>query len=303
MLPEGFDDCKVLIFNRACPLSLAHILRYRRQYGFKIICDLDDYWKLYPGHIAERAWKHFNTTQKMMEGMLNSDMVWTTTKRLADLVLPYNKNVEVIPNALPFDESQFNSEKTESDVVRVLYAGGTSHMKDLLSIRHLFEKLSNLDFQLILGGYNEKDPIFWDKIVKIMTGNGKIKNFVKKGFLPLESYVDHYRDCDIGIAPLEFNFFNSCKSNLKLLEVGCKFSPIVTSAVPPYSDEKGPVLMADSTKTWYTHLERLIKDKVYRQEQGQWLGEYVRENYNLHDVNEKRRQIFEHYGANMAATF
>src|SRR5678815_5491600 len=122
-LPDGFKDCKVLIFNRYCPFDIGQILKFKFKHGFTIICDLDDYWKLYPGHVAEKVWDKYNTTQKMMEGILNSDMVWTTTKRLADQVLPYNKNVEVIPNALPFDEGQFNSYKEESDVVRVLYAG------------------------------------------------------------------------------------------------------------------------------------------------------------------------------------
>jgi hypothetical protein len=36
-----------------------------------------------------------------------ADVVWTTTKILAEKIRPYNKNVEVIKNAIDPNEKQF----------------------------------------------------------------------------------------------------------------------------------------------------------------------------------------------------
>lgn len=294
-LPDGFKDCKVLIFSRFCPFDLGQILKYKHKYGFKIIVDMDDYWELPPFHPAERVWKEKNTTQKMLEAMMNADMVWTTNHDLALRCDRYNPNVEIIPTAFPFDEGQFNSNRIESEECRMMYAGGSSHFRDLWGIRSLFDKISPLKFQMQMAGYDEKQPEFWNKMEKVITANGKIKNYIRKNRLPLSSYMDCYSEADISIAPLEYNAFNTMKSNLKVLEAGCKNIPIITSKMPPYLEDKDAILMAETPKEWYTLSTRLIKDKVYRQEKGQQLGEYVRELYNLKDANFIRKQIFDYF--------
>jgi glycosyltransferase involved in cell wall biosynthesis len=293
-IAECLEKCKVVVYNRTTSFDYNLLLSYRRRYGFKILLDLDDYWILYPGHIIYDTWKRHNITQKIREGIMNADFVTCTTSRLATEIEQLNPRVEVVPNALPFDKDQFTSHRTESDKFRILYAGGTTHLRDLRTIKGLFDKLGRFKPKLEIGlaGYSDSSEglkRLWDSYVRVMKAD---KTY---GVLPLDSYMNHYDNADLSIAPLEANYFNGFKSNLKVLEAGCKYLPIITSACPPYSDEKSELVwMADSVKNWYTLSERCIKNPNLAKEQGQKLGEYVREKYDLYKVNELRKQIFNH---------
>ena len=104
-----------------------------------------------------------------------------------------------------------------------------------------------------------------------------------------------YNNADVSLIPLERNVFTAFKSNLKILEAGCKNIPAICSFVPPYSDEpRGNVLLfAKNAREWYDHIKYCIKNPTFVKESGIQLGEYVRENYDLTKWNIVRRQIID----------
>ncbi len=289
------QDTHAVIFNRWPGFDIIHLLRLKKKYNFKIICDLDDFWELYPNHVLYETWKRENMSQKIFESIFNSDLVTVTNSKLAEFVSKYNKNVEVVPNGLPYDTGQFAPNYTKSDLARVIYAGGTSHFWDLHSIRNLFYKVGRESLknycEFVLAGYQDNDVL--KGMARIMSGNGVVNQRNKEG-LPITSYMSLYDDADIAIAPLESKVFNAFKSNLKVLEAGAKNLPIIASRVAPYSNENLPgQFLCDGVYEWYSVLKRLVESPVYRHEQGLKLGEAVREKYNLFKINELRKQLYE----------
>ena len=295
-LGELLKEAKVVIFNRYAGFDIYHLLAAKKKYGFKIIVDIDDYWVLYPNHHKAEEWKQKNMKQKILESLMNSDFVWASTARLAKEVSKINKKVEVLPNGLPFDTGQFapSDSPSKSDIFRILYAGGSSHYWDLLSIKTSFQKISeDRDlkgrYEFILGGYSESE--LWNRIRRVFTQYGKLA-FRSENVLPFDSYMSLYDDADLSIAPLEENYFNTFKSNLKVLEAGAKNLPIITSDLPPYSDEATDVFpRAASTKEWYTAIKYFIDNPEYAKQIGYKTGEYVRKHYNLFEINKIREQI------------
>lgn len=300
-LPTLLAEASVVVFNRWAGFEIEHLLRFKKKYGFKIICDLDDYFELYSRHILYKSWQEHDMKRKVLEGIFNADIVTVTTARLADVVKKYNKNVEVVPNGLPFDKEQFVAGERDFDKCQLLYVGGTSHFWDLLTLKSLFYKIAREDIkkklQVSLAGYNdsnEESKRFWNAMESICTANKRL-DYERKYNRPIEDYMGLYDGAGIAIAPLEDNYFNRFKSNLKILEAGCRRIPIVVSDIPPYSDEQSDLIMkCSSTSDWYKSIETLVKNPSLREEAGDHLGIYVRANYDLEKINEKRKQIFDY---------
>lgn len=295
-LESLISKASIVIFNRYYGGDIIDLLRLKKKYKFFLISDQDDFFDLYPKHVAYKGWVDWNMAQRIKESVMNSDYVITTTSRLADSLRQYNKNIEIIPNALPFDEEQFINDREVGDKVRFGIFGGKTHEHDLKQIQNCFRKLERKDsgkYEKILAGYdeNDKDGV-WHRMENIVKGNGE--DYTRIYRLPLEMYMNAYNNADVALAPLESNFFNTGKSNLKILEAGCKEMPIITSNWPPYSDEPTDLVMkANSTNEWYFYMKYCIDNPNFIMEHGKKLGEYVRLHYNLKKINEKRIQLFE----------
>lgn len=124
----------------------------------KIICDIDDYYKLpkeHPMYIGSTVVN--KTYEKVIATLQKSDFVTTTTDIFADLLKKHNKNVFVIPNAINETEPQFKLEKTKSDRIRFGLVCGSSHLEDVRLLQDCIKTLSNdiLDkIQFCLCGFN-----------------------------------------------------------------------------------------------------------------------------------------------------
>jgi glycosyltransferase involved in cell wall biosynthesis len=126
-----------------------------------------------------------------------------------------------------------------------------------------------------------------------------IKPYIKEfhDFVPIADYPKKMAslDLDIAIAPLEQNFFNDCKSNLRLLEYGAMGWPVVCSDVFPYRSLNPPVLRcADNPQDWLDALRRLMADEALRARMGDDLHQWVQTNFQLKDkAREWMAAIFE----------
>lgn len=231
-----------------------------------------------------------------------ADVVTVTNTQLADEVRAVRPDVqiEILPNALPFDSGQFVSDKEEADTMRFFYAGGASHAYDITLLKTAIQEMNKtqVGHEFILAGYKQAPDSIkeqWDNMMKVFyPGKDPISWPIRKGRV-LGSYMQLYEEADVVLAPLEDNRFNRCKSNLKVLEAGCKYAPVLASYVPPYLNDldKDVVMYADSARSWYEMMRLLLKNPTMVWEQGQALGEHVRQHYHLDKVNEKRRQIVE----------
>lgn len=299
----NLQGAQIVIFNRVPTFDPQKLRNAIKEHSVKLVVDIDDHWVLYPHHEMAKVWKESKANEQIQQWLAEADMVFTTNERLKSLALAINSNVWVVPNALPYGHGNFSTSKSRSDegLVRFMYAAGSSHLYDLEMLRPVMKKLGNdAEFrkkgEVILGGYDHEhgtpnvDSV-WLKMLGIVK---PAKSYKVMARLPIDRYMDTYRYADVALAPLEGNSFNACKSNLKILEAGCKSIPIICSDVEPYTlDAECPgVILCSTTKDWYDAIKRLMNNKELREELGAALARYVREKYALRDANDTRAHLF-----------
>jgi|TARA_R110000744_G_scaffold132570_2_gene240774 glycosyltransferase involved in cell wall biosynthesis len=182
--------------------------------GIKVICDIDDYWILPKGHPTKLYYSKSKMDKCIVANIKHADQVWTTTKLLAEKITPYNKNVEVIKNAIDPLEEQFAYDNLSIDFDTFFYSGGHSHLQDLKLLGDTFD--------------NEEFYIKAPSVPRKMKG-------IRQQISSITEYAKDYVDCGICLIPLKDNVFNSCKSELKMIEAGHFVKPVVVSAVEPYT--------------------------------------------------------------------
>jgi len=288
VLEKGFN---LVIINRIVTgLSVEQLIEWKNKYGFKLIVDNDDHWDLPVTHILYDRYRLNDISNKIIEYIKIADLCTCTHERLADEIYTYNKNVHILPNALPYGDEQFIDRKTESDKVRLFWSGSGTHEHDIKIVSNPFKRLiGDSKIKLVISGYNENEKDVWNKIVHYFSAGNKLDITVYK-YDQVTRYMASYIESDISIIPLVDNKFNSMKSNLKVLETASKKNPAIVSNVHPY---KGlPVLYVNKQSDWVKHIKELTNDPGYRAEVGNNLYEYCNTNYNFKQINERRYSIY-----------
>lgn len=254
-IPRTNDITKasVVFFNRVPHVDLGALLGLKKKYGFKIVMDLDDYWYLYPHHYLYATWNLQYTPERIIGCLSVADTVLCTTTRLADKIMEYNKNVHVVPNGLPYGDGQFKGYGGLRVPGNFGFVGGPSHGTDIK----------------------------------------RIPGCKLPGKLPLERYMEHYRGLSLCYAPLEDNFFNSFKSNLKLLEAGVNGTACMASPVAPFTDDKrlAEAVIYSGDRDWTRRIGLCLDDPKWVKEMGEQLGALVREHYDLRNINKLRKEL------------
>lgn len=285
---EGKYD--IVVMNRMLAnITTEQMDGWRKKYGFKLVVDNDDYFKLDPSHILYEAYKQNNVTEQILNWIKIADLCTVTHERLAEEVYAYNQNVEILPNAIPYGEEQFTEYKTESELVRLFWSGSGTHGKDMDILRNPMKRI-NFPVRTVIAGYNEGEKHIWDGMIAAFTNglklNPKIYNYNQ-----VTEYMAAYCDSDISLIPLVDSKFNSMKSNLKVLETAAKKNPVIVSNVDPYRGFY-PACKVNTQKDWYYWIKLLVNDADARKSYGNDLYEYCNKNFNLHEVNKRRFAIY-----------
>jgi hypothetical protein len=285
------NNYDIFLMNRYFTgVTIEQVLEMRKKYGFKLVVDNDDFWRLDPFHVLYSRYADGDITNKILEYVRAADLCTVTHERLADEVYKYNKNVEIIPNALPYGEEQFLDNKIESDLVRLFWAGSGTHEHDLKILKNPMRKISQLSrIKSVIAGYNDAEQFVWNKMSMWFSNNYNIPTQIYR-FTEVFKYMAAYADSDISLIPLVESTFNSMKSNLKVLETAAKKNPAIVSNVHPYKDM--PVLYVNKQSDWFKHTRDLVHDKAMRDELGLKLYEYCNANYSLKHINNKRYDIY-----------
>lgn len=290
--PELWEDCDVLIYNRNVQCTPGRLKELREAYGFKIIVDVDDYWVLPGIHPLHHYWNYHKYGELILENIKLADMVWVTNERLRLKVLPYNSNVHVVPNATPDTLVR----KFASDKMRFIYAGTPTHVPDVKLLDGKFRRIYDEPFirnnaQFVLAGYDAKaHTANWDSMRHVFEHTGCSRILPT---LPIDKYMDHYSYADVSLVPLVDNEFNSCKSILKVLEAGAKGLPCIASAVEPYIDLYAApgILWVYKPSDWLKHIRFCIKNPGWVKKAGLELREFVKEHYDLDEINQTRQRL------------
>jgi glycosyltransferase involved in cell wall biosynthesis len=189
-----------------------------------------------------------------------ANLVTVSTEPLAERMRKYNKNVVVIGNHI--DESMLAMERPKRDRLTIGWAGGTSHIKDIMS-----------------ASYGLKRIMDWHKDVDVHFIGADLR-FAIKTPRPIRftgwtsNTTEYYQniDFDIGIAPLVPTRFAEAKSHIKPLEYGALGIPCVATDVYPYSNfiiDGVTGFLVRKDHEWTQRLRDLINDEAMRLEMGE----------------------------------
>lgn len=297
-LEQGWD---VVVMNRSVSFPYQNMQAWKQKYGFKLIVDNDDFWELDPYHnLADYYLKH-DVGSKIKGYISIADVCTVTHTRLADEVYKVNKNVHILPNALPYGDGQFSAAKQPSEKVRLFWSGSDTHAQDVSVLRNPMQRAYG-DYDLRtkiktnMAGYTEKSKPIWDVMISAFTTGLRFDSTIYQIAMP-EKYMHAYCDSDISIIPLLETRFNAFKSNLKVLEAAAKHNPAIVSMVDPYLDM--PVCYVRTQQFWYKWIKELVNDKAMRIEKGQELFNFCNKHFNLITVNKKRHELYSSNGNNL----
>jgi hypothetical protein len=290
-LEQGWD---IVVMNRSVSLHASRMAEWRDKYGFTLVVDNDDHWELDPHHNLADHYLINNVAQQIIDYIQIADICTVTHERLAAEVYKHNKNVHIIPNALPYGDGQFAPYKDPSDKVRLFWSGSDTHAQDISILRNPMQRvLSDADLKAKIktnmAGYTERAKPIWDVMVSAFTSGLRFDSTIYQLAMP-EKYMHSYCDSDISVIPLLNTRFNGFKSNLKVLEAAAKKNPAVVSMVEPYLDM--PLCYVRSQQYWYKWIKELVNDKAMREEKGDELYEFCNKHFNLLTVNKKRHDIY-----------
>ena len=256
-------DLSIAIVNSKLAIlnNYAQIAIWQTKHKFKIIADLDDTWKVAPNHKNGKLIQAI--TPFIKDGLVLADLVTCTTEDLANDILPFNKNVKVIRNRIPYGELQFTVNNfTKSDKIRIGIIGSHSHYADWISIKNDINRLLNdglvqKNCEFYVCGYdesNKESKELWDTVAALFKGKANIL-----GTRTVQHYMELYESLDVVLAPLCNNFQNIAKSELKVLEAACKNAIVIGS---PFYKTKGNfenLMFFDDEMNYYNRIKEFAK--------------------------------------------
>lgn len=283
---DQFESKSDLYIFNGLPTHGRASIESLRARGFKIVMDLDDSLLVPEGHMLAPLFDS-GLREELIWMMRNADAMLTTTENLAEEFSQYNKNVHVVPNGLPFDEEGFTITQDRHSKSPFVWAGSETHKADLMVLPDLGNKLTICGYKTEAAEPMSKEE--WRIISEEIAPNAIYEH---------HRYIDHYMAAydghEIALAPLADNKFNTCKSNLKILEAGAKGLPIICSKNDSYISPllDGYVAYADGTEGFSHWAKMFYEHSDLSKELGLGLAEQVRKHFNISQMNDIRREIF-----------
>jgi len=276
--------CDILMYSRHLYENPDFLDKMRKQYGFKIIVDTDDWWETDPSHPKHVWWNNSGMGLHIRQHLINADAVTCTGEYLASLVP--NRNVYILPNTLPYGEGQFAFRKPQiSDRIRIVYASTIMNYKNTELVKGAMKQLTGLNIEMVIAGYTES-PLY-DEVIDNLTAGGKIP-YKLVPWAGIHDYMLGYEG-EIGIIPSKHSKFNRCKSNLKVLEFASQKMPVVCSPFDPYKNL--PIFYAANEKEWINTISDLVESPTIRQRAGQSLASFCHLSYWLD--GDQRKNMYE----------
>lgn len=271
---QPITDAELVVFNRLPNIDIT---------GKRYVLDLDDYWHLGTDHYLYNHWTGRQVPEQIESLIKGAAAVTVTNTQLADRVHKMNKNVHIIPNAIAFGQGQFTpAPRYVGGPTRFVFAGGASHRHDLTLIK---DHVEHVPFSI--GGYNFGVPE-WRKIADMFPSAELV------GERPLQKYMECYDRADVALAPLVGNEFDICKSNLKILEAGCKGLAVIASKTAPFFNEVDAdfVDYAESDQEWRSLILFYKRNPDQAAGRGAELAAHVRKHYDMADANKLRIELY-----------
>lgn len=215
--------------------------------AFKVY-ELDDYLPNLPLKSAHRANMPKDILKSLRKGLSFVDRFVVSTEPLAEALSGLHGEILVVENRLPVNWwGGLQTQRRQGKKPRVGWAGGAGHTGDLELISDVVRDLAD-----------EVEWVFFGMCPESL--RPYIHEF-HEGVM-IEQYPAKLAalNLDLGLAPLEINLFNECKSNLRQLEYGACGIPVVCTNVRPFQSGLPVTLVRNRYKDWVDAIRMHIND-------------------------------------------
>lgn len=246
----------VIIFQRHFEDKILPVFKAAKESGATVIYETDDdFFNIRPKNPAFALVKPKDkeTVKNLMRG---ADAVFVSTDPLIHLYRAINKNIHVLPNMVEVDDSYLSMRPYHTDKnIRMVYAGGPSHIED-------FEEMEGA-FSILLDKYKGLlEAVFLGYCPEKLKND---KRILYVPWMPIDKYMRTLSAQlpHIGLVPLAKNVFNAAKSNVKFLEYSAVGAVTVASAVKAYVQTidtgiNGVIVDNNKPETWVSAVSELI---------------------------------------------
>jgi hypothetical protein len=229
------------------------------------------------GWLADKADATIFSTEELAAAMSLDGKTWVCHNGIPDAAWPCEPHVQ-----------QYGPP------VRILWAGGVTHQKDIEVLPYAIEEL-----------IKKKLPVKWVFVGDVPLGltewvsrvNGPPERCFRKGLeqwcehhpgCPTENWPRHlaHKDCDMAVAPLAPHPFNEAKSEIKALEAWALGIPVLAADAAPYRRafagrrDLGP-LLPHITPVWQKAIAELAGSAELRTKRARAGLEELRKRYLL----------------------
>lgn len=294
---ESFEP-DIIFCNASLQYRRLDWLKAQKKKGTKLIIDIDDFWEIGSQHPLYERWYQENSNVQVLNLIKEADVILCATENLRKKVIQQtqNKNIHVIPNAVPFGEPHYKKVANQKFINKTnfLYAGGSTHYQDILLLKNKFDKLGGDKWTkdnaiFTLAGFNPlKGNVHcqWDKMASIFKRTGSYQIL---DTLPIQEHMSFYDQADVVLIPLVHNEFNRCKSVLKIVEAATRELPCIVSSSEPYTELKEMPLMWDN---WLANIKYCIKNPDAIKGMGKELARQMEEKFEISMWSHMRYSIF-----------
>lgn len=181
----------------------------------------------------------------------------------------------------------------------------TRNMLPKETVWYRYEKCITDNYRICSPDYEKFLNMF---IPEAQYPNIQNENYKRCWTKDINNYYQHYKEIDILLVPLEENDFNSCKSQLKVIEAAFSNTAVIASNFGPYTidlknaiekggkiNENGNALLVDykrNHKDWCKYITKCVNDPSLVQMLKDNLKKDICDKYDLRNITIERANFY-----------
>lgn len=284
---DKFSECQVVVVQRQVSPENLQALQTIRNYGMKIIYDLDDnMWNLPSANPGKKA------IEAMQEGFAicaaACDLITVSTRGLrtaaATALHHLKQEIVVVPNAMDFNLFRPASVDRNDGRIVIGWQGSNTHGED---IRDCWAVLPSI--------LEEFENVYMEFIG--MPPPAQIRNHPRclmRRWYQVGEYPSRLSSWgwDIALAPLVDNRFNRSKSCIKMMEAGAVGAACLASEVQPYIEFAAlggrdvEWALCTTPKQWKDKLRTLVMEPELRRDLAGKIKNVAEQFFNIDKIKE-----------------
>ncbi|WP_243047651.1 glycosyltransferase [Dyella sp. RRB7] len=266
---EQFAPTSIVLQRQITQNQLKFMRNYREFSSAFKVYELDDYLPKLPLKNHHKGEMPKDVLKSLRKALTLVDRFVVSTAPLAEQFVGMHDDIRVVHNRLPVHWwRDLSAVRRRGPKPRVGWGGGSSHRGDLEVVADVVRELAG-----------EVDWVFFGLCPP------KLRPYISEFHegVAISQYPAKLAsmDLDLAIAPLEDHVFNSCKSNLRLLEYGACGFPVVCSDIECYRGDLPVTRVRNRYKDWVDAIRMHLADMDACARMGDALRDAVRRDWML----------------------